>query len=228
MDKDYRKLELAFEKNTLSEIRIGGIIFNGYVGDISVPNGVEWSQELTEVTEGISWKICLRETAGRPLRSGFLKLKIPYPYPPYHLNVWSATRRLPDTLYNVGGQTLYYGDVCYGTLIPLVSLYDEQRNIGLTVAKALGRTGGRFAFRFGSYHEEGMEVVFSDFALDAHKKVEFELLLCGHVGCWRPGLRWLADRYPDYFLPHNPDVWKHHGAFAITSPFSTPETVRPH
>ncbi|MBQ7652583.1 MAG: hypothetical protein IJS15_16620 [Victivallales bacterium] len=226
MDKDYRKLELAFEKNVLSEIRVGGIIFNGYAGDVSVPEGVEWSQELTEIKDGISWRFRLRETAGKPLRSGFLKVKIPYSYPPNSLNVWSASRRFPDSLYNVGGQTLYYGDVCYGTLIPLVSLYDEQRKVGLTIAKSLGRTGGRFAFRFGSYHEEGMEVVFSDFALDAYKTVEFELLLCGHVGCWRPGLRWLADRYPDYFLPHNPDVWKHHGAFAITSPFSTTETVK--
>ncbi len=226
MDKDYRKLELAFEGNALSEIRIGGLLFSGYTGGVSVPDGVEWSQELKEIKNGISWRFHVHEVAGKPLRSGFLKVKIPYPYPPYPLKVWSATRRLPDSICNIGGQTLYYGDVCYGTLIPLVSIYEEQRNVGITIAKALGRTGGRFSFHFGSYHEDGMEVQFTDFALDAHKTVEFELLLCGHVGCWRPGLRWLADMYPDFFLPHNPNVWKHHGAFAITCPFSTPETVK--
>ncbi len=226
MNKDYRKLELTFNGNTLSEIRVGGELFSGYAGSVAVPEGVEWNQTLKEITNGISWRFHLRETAGKPLRSGFLKVKIPYQFPPNQLNIWSASRRFPESIYHIGGLTLFYGDVCYGTLIPMVSLYDEQRNIGLTVAKALGRTGGRFAFRFGSYHEEGMMVEFTDFALDANKTVEFELLLCGHVGCWRPGLRWLADRYPEYFLPHNPDVWKHHGAFAITSPFSTPETVK--
>ena len=226
MNQDLQKLELSFEGETLSGIHIGGVLFNGYTGGVSVPEGVVWSQSVTPIDGGLSWRFRLRETAGKPLRSGFLKVKIPYSYPPYGLMTWAANRRFPASLCDLGGHHLYYGDVCYGTVIPMVCLYDPKRNLGLTIAKPLGRTGGRFAFRFGTYHEEGMEVVFSDFALKPGAEVELELLLCGHVGCWRPGLRWFADRFPDYFLPPNPDAWKHHGPFAITSPFSTPETVK--
>ena len=226
MHHDIQKLELSFEGQTLSGIYIGGVQFNGYAGGVSVPEGVEWIQSVTPIDGGLSWRFHLCETAGKPLRSGFLKVKIPYAYPPNPLMTWAANKRFPTSLCDLGGLNLYYGDVCYGTVIPMVCLYDPKRNIGLTVARPLGRTGGRFAFRFGTYHEEGMEVVFSDFALKPGAEIDLELLLCGHVGCWRPGLRWFADRHPDYFLPPNRDAWKHQGPFAITSPFSTPETVK--
>ena len=226
MEKDFRKLELEFDGKILTGIRVGDELFNGYKGGVTVPDGVEWSQNVSPTDDGgISWKFHLVETAGLAERSGFLKVKIPYSYPPYPIMVWSAGRRFPDSVCNIGGITLFYGDVCYGTMIPIVSLYDAKRDIGLTIAKPLGRRGGRFSFHFETYHEEGMEVIFSDFAIKPHAELEFELLLCGHVGCWRPGLRWFADRYPDFFLPHNPNVWNHHGAFAITNPFTKPTAV---
>ena len=226
MSKDGHKIELEFSEGQLSGIRIGGELFNGSHGGVLVPKGVEWSQAVTATEDGgISWKIRLREHAGEGLRSGFLKVRIPYPHSTNGLMVWSAGIRFPEPLCNLGGTMLHYGGVTNGTVIPIVSLYDPNRNLGMTVAKPLARRGGRFGFRFGANPEDGLEVVFSDFALKPHDELEFELLLCGHVGCWRPGLRWFADRYPEFFLPPNPEVWRHHGAFAITSPFTTPETV---
>ncbi|MBR4673032.1 MAG: hypothetical protein IKP00_01070 [Victivallales bacterium] len=226
MNHDIKKLELSFEGQTLSGIHIGGVQFNGYAGSVTVPDGVEWSQSVKSIKGGLSWRFHLRETAGKPLRSGFLKVKIPYSNPPCQLMTWAANKRFPEPLCDLGGLNLYYGGVSNGTVIPLVCLYDQKRNIGLTIAKPLKRTGGRFFFHFGADPEEGMEVVFSDFALKPGAEIQLELLLCGHVGCWRPGLRWFADCYPDYFLPPNPKAWKYHGPFAITSPFSTPETVK--
>ena len=226
MEKDDRKLELEFDGGILTGIHIGGELFNGYKGGVTVPEGVEWSQNVSPTDDGgVSWKFHLKETAGLAERSGFLKVKIPYSYPPYPIMVWSAGKRFPESLCDIGGLTLYYGDVCYGTVIPIVSLYDKKRDIGLTIAKPLGRRGGRLSFSFGTYHEEGMEVVFSDFSLKPHAELDFELLLCAHAGCWRPGLRWFADRNPDYFLPKNPEVWNHHGTFAITNPFTMPDAV---
>ena len=125
----------------------------------------------------------------------------------------------------MGGLHLYYGDVCFGTMIPAVTLIDPVNDIGLTVAKAFGRTGGRLSFNFGTYHEEGVEVEFKDLALEAGKPVEIELLMCGHKGCWRPAMNWLIDRYPEYFYPVNSEVWKHHGTFAITNPFTSDEAL---
>ena len=226
MDASAGTLELKNDSSgTLSEIRIGGICFNGYAGKTIVPEYMNVSEIRRKEKDCVSrkFRLSLKEEAKE--RSGFLKILIPYPYPPYRLKVWSAHQRFPDDLQNLGGLRLYYGDVTYGTLIPAVVLFDPWRNIGLTVVKAFGRTGGRLSFNFGTYHESGMEVEFSELALIPGKTVELELLMHGHAGCWRPGLKWIRDRYPAFFEPVNPEVWTSHGAFAITNPFTKPEAL---
>ena len=209
----------------LAEIRIGKEIFNGYPGKVSVPDWAEVSEDRTAGSDCVSRKFTLKLKEGFSYRTGWLKILIPYPYPPYDLTAWSANGRFPADIYGLGGLRLFYGDVTYGTMIPAVTLIDPKRDIGLTVCKAFGRTGGRLSFSFGTYHEDGLTVEFSELALEAGKPVEIELLLCGHKGCWRPGLNWIINRYPEYFGPVNPEVWEHHGAFAITNPFTKQEAL---
>ena len=219
-------IELKDEPDgNLKEILINGKVFNGYAGKVTVPDYIECQEERRKEEHCIVRKFRLALKKGESYRSGWLKVMIPYTYPPYRLKVWTANSRFPSDIYSLGGQNLYYGDVCYGTMIPAVTLYDPSNDIGLTIAKAFGRTGGRLSFNFGTYHEEGMEVEFKELAFESGKIVEIELLMSGHKGCWRPGLEWLISRYPEYFYPENKDVWKSHGAFAITSPFTSDETI---
>ena len=209
----------------LAECRIGSEKFNGYAGRVTVPDGVELREIRTREPDCISRKFILKLKDASTLRTGWLKILIPYSYPPNNLMVWAANARFPSEIYGLGGLRLFYGDVTYGTVIPAVTLIDKKRDIALTVCKAFGRTGGRLSFYFGTYHEEGMTVEFSELALEPGKEVELELLMCGHKGCWRPGLNWLINRYPEYFEPVNKEVWKHHGPFAITSPFTKEEAL---
>ena len=209
----------------LKEILIGGKIFNGYKGHVSVPDHIEVKEERRTEENCVVRKFILTLKPDQPFRSGWLKVLIPYTYTPYRLKVWAARSGFPSDIYSVGGRHLYYGDVCYGTMIPAITLIDPENDIGLTVAKAFGRTGGRLSFNFGTYHDEGVEVEFKELAFEPGKPVEIELLLCGHKGCWRPGLNWLISRYPEYFHPVSEEVWKSHGSFAITSPFTSDEAV---
>ena len=39
------------------------------------------------------------------------------------------------------------------------------------------------------------------------------------------GFKFIIDRYKEFFYPQNPNVWQHHKAFAITNPFTLPETI---
>jgi hypothetical protein len=210
------------------DVVIRGQLFNGFSGRLELPSYATVREIWKAEADCISRKFILRLKDEYEFRSGWLKILIPYPAQQSKLKIWSAHRRFPEDLYHVGGLHLYYGDACYGTLIPSVTLYEPERNIGLTVSKAFGRIGGRMSFNFGNYHEEGMEIEFSNLALIKGKDIEIELLMRGHDGCWRPGLKWLSERYPDYFMPPNPAVWKQNGAFAITNPFSNSEFLKRH
>lgn len=215
----------------LEQIDCLGQRFNGYTGKVQVidelpdaeAGDVSVGEAWTSLGDCLSWKFTIRLRPGKAYRSVRLKARIPYPERQARLKVWTAHRRFPDDLCNIGGLHLRYGDVCHGTLIPAVALYEPQRNVGLTIAKAFGRVGGRLSFNFGDYHEAGMTVEFAHLALSDQRPVEIELLLRAHEGCWRPGLRWLRDRYPDYFEPPNPAVNRQRGAFAITNPFTEPD-----
>jgi len=226
MLKNCLPLELKNSENgNLKEIVIGGKIFNGYTGKVTVPDFITVSEDRRKEDSCVVRKFTLKLKDGHSYRTGWLKVLIPYTYTPNRLKVWAANSRFPSDIYSLGGQHLYYGDVCFGTMIPAITLIDEPNDIALTIAKAFRRTGGRLSFNFGTYHEEGVEVEFKDLALEAGKTVEIELLMCGHKGCWRPGLNWLINRYPEYFHPVNSEVWKHHGAFAIANPFTSDETI---
>lgn len=226
MLKNCLPLELKNSENgNLKEIIIGGKIFNGYTGKVTVPDFITVSEDRRKEDSCVVRKFTLKLKDGHSYRTGWLKVLIPYTYTPNRLKVWAANRRFPSDIYSLGGLNLYYGDVCFGTMIPAITLIDEPNDIALTIAKAFQRTGGRLSFNFGTYHEEGVEVEFKDLALEAGRSVEIELLMCGHKGCWRPGLNWLINRYPEYFHPVNPEVWKHHGAFAIANPFTSDETI---
>lgn len=213
------------EHGDLKEIVIDGKIFNGYTGKVSVPDFLDVQEVRRTEEDCVVRKFILNLKPGNTFRSGWLKVLIPYTYTPNRLQVWAAHSRFPSDIYSLGGLHLYYGDVCYGTLIPAITLIDPVNDSGLTIAKAFGRTGGRLSFNFGTYHDEGVEVEFKELAFEPGKPVEIELLMSAHKGCWRPGMNWLIRRYPEYFYPVNADVWKHHGAFAITNPFTTDETI---
>jgi hypothetical protein len=168
----------------------------------------------------ISWRIEVVLNPGCPERSIQIKQLFPYPYPAYKLHAWSASERFPCPLEDLGGLHLYYGDACYGTVIPAVSIYDENKDVGFTLTKPFGLKNARLAFHFKDYHSDGLEVENTCLYLGGEKPAVAGLLIHAHAGCWRPGLGWLYKKYPDYFNPPNPRVHELEGGFMITNPYT--------
>ena len=213
------------QENFLQDILIDNVKFNGYSGNLEVPEFAELKQDFIEESNCVILKFTLTLKKPHTFKSGFLKIKIPYTYPPYDLKVWSARSGYPQDIFNLGGTNLIYGDVCYGTMIPAITLYDVKRDMGLTVVKDFQRPGGVLSFNFDTYHGTGVIVEFNHLALKQGKDVEIKLIMAAHEGCWRPGLQFIIDRYKEFFHPVNEQVWHHHKAFAITNPFTLPEAL---
>ncbi len=168
----------------------------------------------------LSWKVELKLDNACAERSVQIRQLFPYPYPPYKLQVWSANEKFPCSLDKLGGLHLFYGDACYGTVIPAVSVYDESSNTGFTLSKPFNLKSARMAFHFKDYHSDGLEIESSCLYLDDSSPAIAEVLIHAHEGCWRPGLGWLYEKYPEYFNPPNPKVHELDGGFMITNPYT--------
>jgi hypothetical protein len=182
--------------------------------------GAEFSvrENWTAFDDCVSWKIELFLKKGCRERTVQIKQLIPYPYPAYRLKVWSANERFPCPLQQLGGLHLGYGDACYGTVIPAVSLYNKD--CGITLAKPFDLKTAKLAFNFNDYHSAGLEIISANLALRDKSPAVAEILIRPHEGCWRPGLAWLYEKYTEYFDPPNLDIHKLDGGFMITNPFT--------
>ena len=180
----------------------------------------------TVCNDCLSWRVEAGLKPGFQERSIQLRQLFPYPYPAYKLKVWAAHERFPCQLEDLGGLHLYYGDACYGTLIPAITIYDEQKNIGITLAKPFGLKTARLAFHFKDYHSDGVDAETSCLYLRKDQPVVAELLIRAHEGCWRPGLGWLYNKYPEYFDPPNPHVHELEGGFMLTNPYTEDSYIK--
>ena len=147
-------------ENFMQDIFIDDIKFNGYSGSIEVPEYAEVKHDLIEENDCVVMKFTLSLKKPHTFKSGYLKIKVPYTYPPNGLKVWTARANYPQDLYFIGGTNLIYGDVCDGTMIPAITLYDVKQDLGLTIVKDFQRTGGVLSFNFDSYHGTGVTVTF--------------------------------------------------------------------
>jgi len=175
---------------------------------------------------GLSWRVELELKPGKKEREIGVKQFIPYPRPSYDLNVWSAQSRFPSKLGRLGGLRLAYGDVSYGTIIPMVAFYKDNENAGLSVVKPLGLPFAKLEFCFQDYRSDGMIVEWSMLGLRKNKKTVVELLIFAHEGCWRPALKRVVDLYPSYFKPSNPKVREIEGGYLFSHPFVKEKEIK--
>lgn len=176
--------------------------------------------------DSFSWRVEVVLKKEKRERSVRVKQFIPYPKNPYGLGIWAAHSQFPTRIERVGGLHLAYGDVCFGTVIPAISLYKEKEDVGLTIAKPFGLKTAKLAFIISDYRSFGIEVETSLLALRREKPAKVEIMLHAHQGCWRPGLDWLQKKYPQYFSPPNKKVREMEGGYLMAHPFISEEEVK--
>lgn len=207
----------------IERININGRDFNTYPGRIRTSPGVELRVEWKNC--GDYWHAQFRITriSGRREDGAEVRFRIPYMDVQYRMKVWAARENFPKNLFELCGTDLAYGDVCYGTVLPMVTLLNPTEKIGLTIARKPGRPGGTLSFFFDSYHSDGMDIHLAKLAVPPGETVEQDFYFFGHENCWRPGLRQYIELFPECFAPPLSAVKEWGGAFAITNPALEPD-----
>ena len=222
MDYEVKNLSVKTAPDgAIDSLSINGKPFSGFPGLLTASPGIHANAVWAACGNHLTCTLELQRISGKAEDGASVSFRVPYQAMQYNMRIWTARKGYPKDIWDVGGTNLYYGDLCFGTLIPAVTLYDPVTNAGLTVAKAPGRIGGRFSFRFEDYHGTGMYVEATCLQVPERETVKVTLLFYGHEGCWRPGLRWYLEEYPEFFEPVIPEVYSY-PSFAITNAFTDP------
>lgn len=171
--------------------------------------------------DALDWTVEVVLKPRQPARSIELRQLLPYPCPAYGTGAWTARADFPTTVDRLAGLDLHYGELCYGTALPSLTLYRQDQDLGLTVTKPFGLKTSQLSFEFMGYREAGVDLKTSMRALRPGAPAVTQFLLHPHLGCWRPGLAWLYKRYPKYFNPPNQRVREIEGGYLLGHPFMT-------
>jgi len=180
----------------------------------------EWRATETEIV----WSVQVTLAPGESARSLQIRQFVPWPESPYGWQLWAPQQHYPKLTAHAGNHRIVYGDICFGMCVPIASVYREDKDAGLSLAKPFGLKIPQWGFQFDTYHFGGVHVESMLVGLRPERDAQVAVMLRGHAGCWRPGLGWLVDKYPDYFRPGAPATPDRiEGGFMGGSPFSTPE-----
>ncbi len=142
-------------------------------------------------------------------------------------NCWTPVHHAPfEGLY--GQKFFRYPDYIYkpeSPLLGLVSLYNKIRKQGFTLAIPVeDLTEAEITV---SQRENRMSVKFTDDrGQHTREAVKYRFCLTGHEGCWRPGLKWFRDRYPEYFVPENENFFASEGGYLYSYPAISDDAVK--
>ncbi len=106
------------------------------------------------------------------------------------------------------------GGKCYNKLsIPMACFYDRQRGAGFTVAGHIDAPTPAFACETNGE----TVIVRRRISVNPGGTAAVRQYIIRHAGCWRPGLGWIRDRYPEYFMLNTDAMAKTHGCFVYTN-----------
>jgi hypothetical protein len=183
-------------------------------------------EEWMVTDDEVCWNVTVVLDSGEAQRSIRIRQFIPYPTnEPYRWNVWTAQQHFPKELVKVAQTSMVYGDICCGTVIPLLALYSERKEMGMSIAKPFGLKIPRWTMIFDGYRGGGVAIESGYMKLSNDHSAETALLLHPYAGgCWRPALGYLVQKYPSYFKAGLADASERlDGGFLIGNP-STTET----
>jgi hypothetical protein len=107
--------------------------------------------------------------------------------------------------------------------VPIVTLYDSIRDLGLStiVPFEIHKPSLSFTADAGN-----ITVRFENLRLQSNKEAKIGICLVPHAGDWRPGLKYLLSKYPEYFSPQASNVDVEDGWYFQGRLYHTEEAIK--
>ena len=137
-----------------------------------------------------------------------IRMPLPENLYPWNLNwkIWTATKGYPCGLFDLPAVYFVdYGGPDGASLIPGITLYNSNEDLGLTLLNAFDVKTPKVQFVINR-EERYIDAELSCFKLSVENKAKAEFNLFFHQGDWRCGLGKIYENYTDYFEPNNPSI----------------------
>lgn len=106
-----------------------------------------------------------------------------------------------------------------GIVLPAVTVFRYKDDLGISFIQPFDMSKPTSYFRINVDNIDRMiGVSIENLRLSSSRTASSGVHLVVHEGDWRPGLGWMLDKYPEYFRPGNPEVYRWEGNMMIGSP----------
>ena len=141
---------------------------------------------------------------------------------------WIPSDRAPFELSNLLPQRLQFNytrtlwEGWWGRIsIPAAAVYNREKDVGLTILQPFEQKKPALNFSFNSpvylcyntFSVENLEVHNSCLGLVDEEDINISLILVPHQGDWREGLGWIFNKYREYFIPKNEEIYDMEGVY---------------
>ena len=175
--------------------------FRQRVGDVMVESRIA-------VDDDLSWEVRMKNAAGerRDLSVWFELGGLPSDYQTFFP---STSPHPPHPI----AHDLVYGYRTEGLdlVIPSATFYSRSANLGLTVMSPLEIPVQPFQVKVAPSGEAGVGRI--DLKLNPRGEVATKIFLSLHEADWRPGLKYVRDKYPTYFMARDKKAVEINGPF---------------
>ena len=195
------------------------------------------SQEFAEADGRYIWDLYFHLPDGADFRSIQVDVKFPLPSRKdssdvnYSWMCWAPGPDLPIELGWVGRRTFSYDHIGDHISIPMITLYDEENDLGITYYKPFEVKAPAMDYRITNIRDftiengQDLTVETRHLAVTPEKPAHVSIGIFSHEGDWRPALGHMVQAYPDYFnchldAPSGSDGPMICGAFDSRIPFS--------
>ena len=189
--------------------------FRQRAGDVVVETRISIGDDL-------SWEVHLKNAAEerRDLSVWFDLGGLPTDYHAFFPSMSS-----PNPSHPIGHDLLYgYRTDGVELTIPSVTFYAPSERLGLTVISPLEIPIQPFQVKVKPSGEVGVGRI--DLKLNPRGEVATRIFLSLHEADWRPGLKYVRDKYPTYFMAGDTRAVDINGSFMGYAPVATEELVK--
>ena len=184
-------------------------------------------EEIKVTSEQVNWNVSvsLKKGASRTVQIYFVipclkensHLFVPYADAPF------APEQFSRSMYIYGGD-MFRKELDDTVILPLITLFHPDKNYGISITQPPKLPKPQLNYFFIKEKPDLSAIIkYCYLGLQKNRQAKAEIDICSHQADWRPGLKWMLNKYPEYFKVEEPSIYKSEGTMLCSTLHSDKE-----
>lgn len=187
-------------------------------------------EEINLSTEEVKWnvKVSLKKGASRTVQIYFVFpcLKESSHLFVSHSDAPLSSEKFSRKMYIYGGD-MFRRELKNTVLLPLVTIYHPEKDYGISISQPVELSKPQLQYFFIKNRPDLSAIIkYCYLGLTKGKEAKAEICLFSHSGDWRPGLKELLKKYPEYFRVEGKSIYQSEGAMLCSPSCYSQKEIR--